>query len=88
MSGWPVEDERSLKLPRKQLICYLTLSGNIAGIAMDKELNTRQDVLSGLVWKYKYPRNRFLLNKKCYTLYLFTTAKGFRLHSSNVELLL
>ena len=44
MSGWPVKDQRSLKSPRKQLICYLTLSGKIAATAMDKELNTRQDV--------------------------------------------
>ena len=44
-SGRPVKDQRSLKSPRKQLICYLTLSGKIAATAMDKELNTRQDVL-------------------------------------------
>ena len=44
-SGRPVKDQRSLKLPRKWLICYLTLSAKIAATAMDKELNTRQDVL-------------------------------------------
>ena len=38
-SGRPVKDQRSLKLSRKQLICYLTLSGKIAATAMDKELN-------------------------------------------------
>ena len=45
MSGRPVKDQRSLKSPRKRLIPYLTLSGKIAATAMDKELNTRQDVL-------------------------------------------
>ena len=45
MSGRLVKDQRSLKLPRKQLISYLTLNGKIAATAMDKELNTRQDVL-------------------------------------------
>ena len=45
MSGRPVKDQRSLKSPRKRLICYLTLSGKIAATAMDKELNTRQEVL-------------------------------------------
>ena len=44
-SGWPVKDQRSLKLPRKLLISYLTMSGKIVVTAMDKELNTRQDVL-------------------------------------------
>ena len=44
MSGWPVKDQRSLKSPRKWLISYLTLSDKIAATAMDKELNTRQDV--------------------------------------------
>ena len=44
-SGRPVKDQMSLKLPRKWLICYLTLSGKIAATAMDKELNTRQGVL-------------------------------------------
>ena len=34
-------DQRSLKLPRKRLISYLTLSGKTAATAMDKELNTR-----------------------------------------------
>ena len=43
-SGQLVKDQRSLKLPRKRLISYLTLSGKIAATAMDKELNTRQDV--------------------------------------------
>ena len=44
-SGRLVKDQRSLKSPRKWLICYLTLRCKIAAIAMDKELNTRQDVL-------------------------------------------
>ena len=44
-SGRSVKDQRSLKLPRKRLISYLTLSGKIAATAMDKELNTRQDLL-------------------------------------------
>ena len=35
MSGWLVKDQRSLKSPRKLLICYLTLSGKIAATAMD-----------------------------------------------------
>ena len=43
--GRPVKDQRSLKLPRKWLICYVTLEWKIAATAMDKELNTRQDVL-------------------------------------------
>ena len=69
-----VKDQRSLKMPRKWLICYLTLSGKLAATAMDKELNTRQDVQyetrcpSGSVRMYKTPANRFLLNKNCYTL--------------------
>ena len=41
-SGRPVKDQRSLKL---RFICYLSLSGKIAATVMDKELNTRQDVL-------------------------------------------
>ena len=45
MSGLPVKDQRSLKSLRKWLICYLTLSGKISATAMDKQLNTRQDVL-------------------------------------------
>ena len=45
MSGQPAKDQRSLKLPRKRLSCYLTPSGKIAATAVDKELNTRQDVL-------------------------------------------
>ena len=45
MSGRLVKDQRSLKSPRKRLISYLTLSSKIAATAMDKELNTRQDVL-------------------------------------------
>ena len=45
MSGRSVKDQRSLKSPRKRLICYLTLNGKIAATAMDKELNTRQDVI-------------------------------------------
>ena len=44
-SGRPVKDQRSLKSPRKWLISYLILSDKIAATAMDKELNTRQDVL-------------------------------------------
>ena len=40
-SGRPVKDQRSLKLPRKWLICYLTLSSKIAATAMGKELNTK-----------------------------------------------
>ena len=44
-SGQPVKYQRSLKSPRKRLICYVTLSGKIAATAMDTELNTRQDVL-------------------------------------------
>ena len=43
-SGRLVKDQRSLKSPRKRLICYLTLSGKIAATAIEKELNTRQDV--------------------------------------------
>ena len=49
MSGQLVKDQSSLKLPRKRLICYLTQSGKIAATAMDKELNTRQDVLLALL---------------------------------------
>ena len=44
-TGRPVNEQMSLKSPRKWLICYLTLNGKIAATAMDKELNTRQDVL-------------------------------------------
>ena len=49
MSGQLVKDQSSLKLPRKRLICCLTQSGKIAATAMDKELNTRQDVLLALL---------------------------------------
>ena len=34
-------DQSSLKLPRKRLISYRTVSGKTAATAMDKELNTR-----------------------------------------------
>ena len=44
-SGRPVKDQRSLKSPKKWLICYLTLSDKIAATAMDQKLNKRQDVL-------------------------------------------
>ena len=43
--GGMVKGQRSLKLPRKRFISYLTRSDKIAGTAMDKQLNTRQDVL-------------------------------------------
>ena len=42
-SGRPFKDQRSLKLPRKRLICYLTLSGKTTATAMDKELNTEYE---------------------------------------------
>ena len=44
-SGQPVKDQWSLKSPRQRVISYLSLSGQIAATAMDRELNTRQGVL-------------------------------------------
>ena len=48
-----VKDQRSLNSPRKRLISYLTLSVKIAATVMDKELNTRQDVLLVLLGRTK-----------------------------------
>ena len=51
--GQPVMDQKSLTSPKKRLICYLSLCGKIAATAMDKELNTRQDVL-GVLYSVLY----------------------------------
>ena len=47
-SGQLVKNQRSLKSPRKRLICYLTLSGKIVATVLDKRERERQiDVAQG-----------------------------------------
>ena len=64
-SGQPVKDQRSLKSPRKWLICYLTLEWQSCSHSYGQRIEYETRCPFVTVRTYKTPANRFLRNKNC-----------------------